>query len=210
MNNDQCKLDTSLARTNPRYRKALWAALLISTAMFLIEVVGGFRSYSVSLLADAANFAANAASYGSVLAAASMSLLLRARGALIMGFGMGAYGIFVLVMGGWHAFSVKVPEPITMGSIAILALTANVIVVMMLYAFRGKDIDMRWAWLCGRNDLIASLAVMLAALGILGTGSIWPDLIVAATLGWLTIGAALTLVRQARQEIHNIQTKRGF
>lgn len=205
MNKNSCYLDPIQVRTNPRYRKALWVALLISTTMFLIEVAGGFRSYSVSLLADAVNFAANAASYGSLLATASMSLLLRARGALIMGFSMGAYGIFVLVVGGWNAVVDKMPEPITMGIIAVLAFTANVVITIMLFAFRTGNVDMRHGWLCSRNDVLANFAVVLAALGVLGTGSIWPDLIVGVILGWLTIGAALALVRQARQEIRNIQ-----
>jgi Co/Zn/Cd efflux system component len=42
---------------------------------------------------------------------------------------------------------------------------------------------MRSAWLCSRNDVIGNLAVMLAAVGAFGTGTGWPDVIVAAIMG---------------------------
>jgi Co/Zn/Cd efflux system component len=71
----------------------------------------------------------------------------------------------------------------------------------MLYAWREGDANMRSVWLCSRNDAIGNLAVMAAALGVLGTGSAWPDLIVAATMGLLALTAARSVVRQARAEL---------
>ena len=50
------------ARQSPRYRRVLWAALIINAAMFGIELAGGLRSGSVSLLADAVDFFGDAAS----------------------------------------------------------------------------------------------------------------------------------------------------
>ena len=94
-----------------------------------------------------------------------------------------------------------VPEPGTMGAIGALALLANVAVAVMLYAWREGDANMRSVWLCSRNDAIGNLAVMVAALGVLGTGSGWPDLAVAVVMGGLALAAAQSVIRQAWGEL---------
>ena len=189
------------APENPRYRKALWVALFINALMFLVEIVGGLQSGSVSLLADAVDFAGDAANYGISLAVLSMGLLWRARAALLKGLSMGAYGVFVLGKTAWAALSGVPPEPYTMGAIALLALCANVSVAVMLYAFRDGDANMRSVWLCSRNDAIVNVAVFLAALGVLGSGTAWPDLAVAGVIAALALSASISVVRQARGEM---------
>jgi len=189
------------AAVRPRFRRALWVALVVNALMFLVEIVGGLRAGSVSLLADAVDFAGDAANYGLSLAVLSMGLVWRARAALIKGLTMGAYGFFVLGKTGWAAMSGIPPEPVTMGAIALLALIANVSVAVMLYAFREGDANMRSVWLCSRNDAIVNVAVGLAALGVLGTGAAWPDLLVAVVIAALALSAGWSVVRQARGEI---------
>ena len=170
---------------SPRYRGVLWAALVINVAMFCIELAGGFRSGSVSLLADAVDFLGDAANYGISLVVLNMALTWRARAALFKGLTMGALGVFVVGRASWSAAAGTVPEPMRMGAIGALALLANVSVAVMLYAWRERDANMRSVWLCSRNDAIGNLAVMVAALSVFGTGSGWPDLAVAAVMGVL-------------------------
>jgi len=62
---------------------------------------------------------------------------------------------------------------------------------------------MRSVWICSRNDAIGNLAVMLAAMGVFGTGTGWPDLIVAAIMGGLGLWGGWQIVNQARSEIHS-------
>ena len=88
-----------------------------------------------------------------------------------------------------------------MGVVGLLALVANMGVAIMLFRFREGDSDMRSVWLCSRNDAIGNLAVMAAALGVFGTGSAWPDLIVAGIMGGLAITAGFSVVRHARSDI---------
>ena len=114
---------------------------------------------------------------------------------------MGAYGLFVLGKTAWAAMSGVPPEPFTMGAVALLALAANVSVAAMLYAFRDGDANMRSVWLCSRNDAIVNVAVGLAALGVLGTGTAWPDLVVAVVIAALALSAGWSVVRQAHGEI---------
>jgi Co/Zn/Cd efflux system component len=59
-------------------------------------------------------------------------------------------------------------------------------------------------WLCSRNDVIANLAVLLAALGVFGTGTGWPDVIVAAVMASLALQGAWVVVRHALAELRSI------
>ena len=186
---------------SPRYRRALWTALVINAVMFGVELVAGLQAGSVSLLADAIDFFGDAANYGVSLLVLGLSLAWRARAALLKGWTMGAFGVFVLGQAAWTAAAGTVPEPATMGAIGALALLANLAVAGMLYAWRDGDANMRSVWLCSRNDAIGNVAVMAAALGVFGTGSAWPDLVVAAVMGSLALAAAWSVIRQARGEL---------
>jgi Co/Zn/Cd efflux system component len=186
---------------SPRYRRVLWIALIVNAAMFVIEIAAGLNANSVSLLADAVDFFGDAANYAISLAVLGMALAWRARAAFFKGVTMGAFGLFVLAKAGWSAAVGAAPEPVTMGAIGALALVANVSVALLLYAWREGDANMHSVWLCTRNDAIGNVAVMMAALGVFGTGTAWPDLLVAAVMGILALTAARTVISQARQEL---------
>lgn len=202
MSNDCCDQACAAPQAaSPRYKRILWIALGINAVMFAVEIGGSVHSGSVSLLADAADFLGDAANYGISLFVLSMGLAARARAAVIKGLTMGAFGIFVIVRAVSMALEGTPPEPISMGLIGVLALAANLSVAAMLYAYREGDANMRSVWLCTRNDAIGNVAVMLAALGVWGTASVWPDLGVAAIMAILAISAAVSVVKQARREI---------
>jgi Co/Zn/Cd efflux system component len=189
------------ATQSPGYRRALWVALIVNAAMFVVEVAGGLAAGSVSLLADAVDFFGDAANYGLSLLVLGMALTWRARAALVKGWSMAAFGIFVLAKAAWVAAAGSVPDASTMGVIGTLALVANVGVALLLFRWRDGDANMRSVWLCTRNDAIGNLAVLAAALGVFGTGSAWPDLAVAAVMGLLALTSATVVVRQARAEL---------
>ena len=90
-----------------------------------------------------------------------------------------------------------------MGGIGMLALIANVAVAAMLYAYREGDANMRSVWLCSRNDAIGNIAVMLAALGVLGTGNAWPDLLVACGMAVLALWGGGSVIKQALAEVRH-------
>ena len=187
--------------TDPRYRRILWIALVVNAAMFGVELVAGWASGSVSLLADAIDFFGDAANYGLSLAVLGMGLATRAKAALFKAACMAAFGVFVLGRAVWSARTGVVPEALTMGSVAMLALAANVGVALMLYRWRTGDSNMRSVWICSRNDAISNIAVGLAALGVFGTGTAWPDLLVAGLMAVLAITGAWTVLRHARAEL---------
>jgi len=194
-----CAHSPTPAAQDPRYRRALWIALAVNALMFGVEIVGGLQSASTSLLADAVDFFGDAANYGVSLMVLSMAAIWRSRAALFKGLCMGAFGVFVL---GKTAFSVAsgvVPEPVTMGAVGLLALAANLGVAALLYAYRSGDANMRSVWLCTRNDAIGNVAVMFAAAGVFGSGSGWPDWLVAILMGTLALNASFSVVRHARR-----------
>jgi Co/Zn/Cd efflux system component len=185
-----------------RYRRVLWIALVANAIMFVVELVGGLKADSVSLLADAVDFLGDAANYGLSLFVLALAPLWRPRSALIKGLTMAGFGIFVLGKAVWSAAAGTVPEPATMGVVGFLALLTNLAVAGLLFTYRNGDSDMRSVWLCSRNDAIGNVAVMLAALGVLGTGTGWPDILVATIMGALALTAARTVIVHARGELN--------
>ncbi len=185
----------------PRYRRVLWVALIVNAAMFLVELGAGFSSGSLSLLADAIDFAGDALNYGVSLAVLASALAWRARAAMFKAFSMMGFGLYVLGSAVWAVWNGRVPDAPTMGVVALLALLANVSVAWLLYAFREGDANMRSVWLCSRNDAIGNVAVFLAALGVFGTGTAWPDLLVAALMASLALQGGWQVLRQARGEL---------
>lgn len=186
---------------DPRYRKALWVALFLNALMFVVELGASWTSGSVSLLADSIDFFGDAANYGISLAVLAMAASARAKAALFKAATMGAFGVFVLGKAVYNLQAGVTPEPITMGAVGFAALAVNAGVALMLYRFRSGDANMRSVWICSRNDAIGNVAVMLAALGVFGTGSAWPDLVVAGVMGALALTGAWTVLKQARGEL---------
>ncbi|MBA4215675.1 MAG: cation transporter [Polaromonas sp.] len=199
-----CEHDTPKAESLvnlPRYRKVLWIALSVNAVMFLVEIGAGFQSGSLSLLADAVDFAGDALNYAVSLAVLASALAWRARAAILKAVSMMGFGLYVLGAAVWSLWHGGVPQAATMGVVALLALVANVAVAWMLYAFREGDANMRSVWLCSRNDAIGNVAVFMAALGVFGTGSAWPDLLVASLMAALALQGGWTVMRQARREL---------
>jgi Co/Zn/Cd efflux system component len=191
---------------DPKYHRILWAALAINLAMFWVEIVTGSKAGSVSLLADAADFLGDSANYFASLMVLSMVPIWRARTALVKGITMGGYGLFVLGATVWHFSNGTVPKAETMGLVALLALAANGLVAVLLFAYRNGDSNMRAVWLCTRNDVIGNIAVMGAALGVFGTGTGWPDIAVAAVMGILGLTAARSVIAHAWSEMRTATT----
>lgn len=199
---DTCSTETAAsAALDPRWRRALWIALVVNAAMFVVELAAGLQAGSVSLLADAVDFAGDAVNYGLSLAVLSMAVVWRSRAAWIKGASMFGYGLFVLGKAAWVLRSGSVPEPLTMGAVAFAAMLANVGVAVLLYTWRNGDANMRSVWICSRNDALSNVAVMLAAAGVFGTGSAWPDLAVAAVMAGLALTGGAQVMRHARSEL---------
>lgn len=194
---------------SPGFRRALWIALWVNLAMFLIEGIASFQSGSVSLMADAIDFFGDSANYLLSLSVLSMGMLWRGRAAMVKGVTMTVFGFAVLARAVWVAQSGITPEAVTMGLVGFLALAANASVAWLLFRYRTGDSDMRSVWLCSRNDAIGNVAVMVAAVGVFGSGTAWPDLAVAAVIGSLAVTSGISVVRHARSDISDARLSHG-
>jgi Co/Zn/Cd efflux system component len=195
-----CQTDAP-AKPDPQWRRVLWMALAINLAMFAGEIFAGIASGSRSLQADALDFLGDAANYAISLGVAGLALRWRSRAALLKGGTILAFGLYVLVTTLVAAFGTRVPQGETMGVVGMIALFANGAVALMLFRYRTGDANMRSVWICSRNDAIGNLAVVAAAAGVLGTGTQWPDLAVAAIMSALGISGGFQIILQAMREL---------
>jgi Co/Zn/Cd efflux system component len=187
--------------TPPGYRRILWIALAINLAMFGVEVASGIGAQSVSLLADSLDFLGDAANYAVSLFVLGMALQWRARASLLKGATMAAFGLWILFVTARHAVAGTVPDAPVMGTVGVIALVANFTVVALLYRFRKGDSNMASVWICSRNDALGNVAVMLAALGVFGSGAGWPDFAVGAVMAALSLYGAWQIIRHASSEL---------
>jgi Co/Zn/Cd efflux system component len=185
------------------YKRRLWLVIAINAAMFAVEMAAGQAAQSQALKADALDFLGDALTYGLSLAVIGMAVRVRATAALVKGLSLLAMGGWVLGTTLYHVVYLGVPQAGIMGGIGLLALAANVASVLLLVSYKDGDSNVRSVWLCSRNDAIGNVAVMVAALGVWGSGTGWPDVIVAGAMAGLFVNSALQIIRQAQDERRN-------
>jgi Co/Zn/Cd efflux system component len=198
----QCHHDDP-QRGNAAYRRVLWIVLAINAGMFVVEIGAGLAAGSASLQADALDFLGDASNYAISLFVVGMALRYRAMAALAKGATMGIFGLWVLGVTGWHAWQGTLPQALAMGAVGFTALVANGTSFGVLWSHRGGDANMRSAWICTRNDVLGNLAVLIAAFGVFGTGTGWPDILVAGIMASLALQGAFIVVRQAWGELYS-------
>ena len=196
-----CDHDHGAASASPVYRRVLWVALAINLTMFAVEIGAGFAAQSASLLADSLDFLGDAANYGISLLVIGLALRWRARASLVKAATMGAFGLWVAATTIQHALAGTLPAAPMMGAVGVVAFAANFGVALLLWRWRDGDSNMRSVWICTRNDAIGNLAVIAAALGVFGSGSGWPDYLVATIMSSLALWGAATIIRGALGEL---------
>ncbi len=126
--------------------------------------------------------------------------------ALIKGATMGAFGLWVVAAVIWHMVHGTLPSAFTMGAVGLAALLANATSFTPLWAHRNGDANMRSAWICTRNDVFGNTAVLLAAVGVFGTGTGWPDFAVAAIMAGLAVQGAVIVLQQSMAELRKARS----
>lgn len=192
-----CGSNTTFDGLSVSYKRRLWAIIAINATMFLVEMTAGHLSRSQALQADALDFFGDAMTYSISLAVIGSSLRVRAGAAFFKGLSLAVMGVWVFAYTAYKVFADGVPEAEIMGVIGFLALAANLLCVLLLVRYKDGDANVRSVWLCTRNDAIGNVAVMIAALGVWGTATGWPDLIVAGIMAALFLNSAIQVLRQA-------------
>ncbi len=204
--NDCCSsLEKELTKVQDKKRNILVWVLIINTGMFFIEAIYGWFAQSNALMADALDMLGDAAIFGFSLYVIGLNTIWQSRAGYIKGIIMAIFAIGVLTSAFYRAFNPIIPQITTMGVVGFLALAANLVCALMLLGFRDTDVNMRSAWLCSRNDVLANLGVLLAAVGVAWTNSPWPDLVVGISISGLILKSAIEVMKDAKIEIANHQ-----
>ena len=185
---------------NPLYKRILWTVIGINGAMFLTEIVAGQLAGSQALKADALDFLADTVTYGLSLAVIGATLRTRATAALFKGLSLSLMSLWVFGSTVYHTLVLGLPKAEVMGAIGVLALAANLASVLLLRPYKDGDANVRSVWLCSRNDAIGNVIVMVAALGVWGSATAWPDLAVAAVMAGIFLTSSIQILRQAWSE----------
>lgn len=189
-----------------RQSSILKIVLAINAVMFLIELTAGLLAGSVSLIADSLDMLGDALVYGFSIYVVARGARMKAKAALLKGGIMAAFGLFVFGQAMYKIIFPHIPIFETIGLIGLLALVANSICLVLLWRHRADDVNMSSVWLCSRNDIIANVSVLCAAVGVWLTGSGWPDILVGLALAALFLRSAVFVLRGAKEELRVIQT----
>jgi cobalt-zinc-cadmium efflux system protein len=190
-------------------RRALAVALALTAAYTTVEVVGGFLTESLALLADAVHMLSDNVSIALALLAAWLagrpSTPERTYGykraevlaALVNGVTLVVLSIWIFyeavrrfedtpeVLGGW------------MLAIGVLGIVVNVGAGGILYRARSRSLNVEAAYRHVFADLLGSLGVAAAALIILLTGWLAADPLVSILIGVLVLASSWSILRDA-------------
>ena len=200
-----CGSETTFEGLSSDYRRRLWIVIALNASMFLVEMAGGALAGSQALQADALDFLGDALTYGMSLAVIGAAMRVRAWTAFAKGVSLTLMGLWVFGSTAYHVLVLGVPKAEIMGIVGFMALAANVASVLILAKYKDGDANVRSVWLCSRNDAIGNVAVMIAALGVWGTATKWPDLVVAAIMAGLFLWSSAQILRQSVRELRTGQ-----
>jgi Co/Zn/Cd efflux system component len=199
-NDKACEIDALRSRQS----STLKIVLGINAVMFVVELIAGLLGHSVSLVADSLDMLGDALVYGFSLYVVARSAAMKAKAALLKGAIMAVFGLFVLGQVIYRIVFPQLPVFEAIGAIGLLALAANSTCFFLLWRHRADDINMSSVWLCSRNDIIANIAVLFAAMGVWLTHSGWPDLLIGLALAVLFLRSALFVLREAIKELRTV------
>lgn len=189
--------DPHLEALHERQNRVLWVVLLINGAMFLIEFVSGWLAGSTALLGDSLDMLGDSLVYGLSLFTLTRGARWKAISATVKGGVMVFFGVVVLAEVARQFLLGGTPDPSWMALVGTLALGMNVVCFAMISRHRRDDINLRSAWLCSRNDLLANSGVLLAAALVAVSSSPWPDMIVGVLIAALFLRSATGVLRES-------------
>ncbi|EAR23470.1 cation diffusion facilitator family transporter [Nitrococcus mobilis] len=191
--------DRGIIELRDRQARMLWAVLAINAVMFVVEFGAGWLASSTALLGDSLDMLGDALVYGFSLLVVARSTRWKAISAGFKGSIMAVFGIIVLLEATGKILWGSEPQALLMALVGGVALAANSVCLALLTRHRGDDVNMRSAWICSRNDLVANAGVLLAAAAVALTGSAWPDILVGVAIAVLFLRSSLGVLDDARR-----------
>ena len=164
-------------------RKLLWQVLAINFFFFVLEIITGFISGSMGLVADSLDMLADSIVYGLALFVVGKALIQKRKIARISGYLqllLAVFG-FVEVIRRFLGYG-DTPDFRTMIVISVLALVGNVLTLYLLQKPKTKEAHMKASVICTSTDVIVNTGVIVAGALVYFTASNLPDLIVGTII----------------------------
>jgi cation diffusion facilitator family transporter len=199
---------TELEKLKGKHARVLKIVLAVNAILFVIELIAGLLAHSTALLADSLDMLGDSLVYGFSLYVLWRTAEWKALAAILKGIVMAIFGLGVMAEAVYKMAAGIVPSAGTMGVIGLLVLVGNGLCFLMLYRHRSDDLNMRSTWLCSRNDIVANLAVLVAAGGVAVSNSLWPDIFVGGAIALLFFRTASTVLKESVHEYRTL--KPGF
>lgn len=178
-------------------RRVLVIVMLVNMAMFAIEFAGGVIAGSSALMADAVDMGGDAFVYALSLYALNRGARWEAGAALAKGVIIMLFGLLVIAGIVDKILNGVPPSSTLMLVFGATALVANLVCLALLWRFRRLNINMSSTFECSRNDVISNTGVLVAAALVGLSGSVWPDIVVAAIIAALFLRSAGIVLAQA-------------
>lgn len=178
-------------------RRVLVAVLVINLVLFAGEFSIGAWIRSSGLQADSLDSLGDALVYALSLYAVGRSMRWRAGAALLKGVIQALFGIAVLIEVARRLLGDATPTAPVMAATAAVALVANLSCFLLLNRYRDRDINLRSAWLCSRNDLVSNAGVIVAAGAVAWVDNGIPDALIGALIALLFLRTSFTVLREA-------------
>lgn len=196
-----CCGDCGVEATGARQRRTLWWVLLINAIMFGVIAAASWWGGTAALMADSVDNLGDAITYAASLWAVARGRTAKARVAILKGCLILAAAAAVTVNAIHKVMVAAAPDVGIMGGFSLLALSANLVCLGLLWRHRHEDINMSSVWHCSRNDIVTDSSVFIAAGLVWLTGSHWPDIAVAGVLAILLWWSGISVIRMARAEL---------
>jgi len=188
-----------LEETEGLERRTLWTLLAINAAMFIVELVAGWRGESTGLLADSLDMLADASVYGIALYAVGRSQRLQANAATASGLLQIALGLGVLFEVARRFARGSEPVSLLMMTVGTVALVANVSCLALIAKHREGGVHMRASWIFSTNDVIANCGVIISGILVRTLGSRLPDLVIGTVISAVVLRGGVQILREASE-----------
>jgi len=182
---------------NASLRKIFWVVLLINLSMFFVEAIGGYFTHSNALLADSLDMLSDAFVYGLSLFVLTKSHEAKINASLVKGILMGVLGLFVVGEAFYKIIHPIQPIGEIVSIIGVIALVANLVSLLLIMKHKNTDLNVKSAWICSRNDVIANMGVIISGILVVSLSSMWPDILIGLIIAGIVLRSSSGIVLEA-------------
>lgn len=180
-------------------KKLLWYVFFINFIFFILEIITGWISNSMALVADSLDMLADSFVYGLSLLAIGTTVIFKKRVAKIAGYSQIVLAIigFIEVVKRFLSNQIM-PDFKIMIAVSFLALLANAWCLFLLQKNKSREAHIQASMIFTSNDVIVNIGVIIAAILVYLTKNAIPDLIIGTIVFILVLQGAYRILKIAK------------